>query len=79
MPMTLKAARVNCGLTQEEAAKRIGVSLYTIGNWESYKTFPDALQILKIQDVYNVCYDDLIFLPPEYALSVSEETSDANT
>jgi len=70
MSITLKAARVNCGLTQEEAGKLIGVSQYTISNWEANKTFPDAMQILKIQDVYGVKYDDLLFLPQGYALSV---------
>ncbi|MBQ7003117.1 MAG: helix-turn-helix transcriptional regulator [Oscillospiraceae bacterium] len=71
--MTLKAARVNCGLTQSEACKRLGISVPTIINWEKGKTFPDAKQILMIQDVYGVCYDDLIFLPTDNALSVKEQ------
>lgn len=70
MSMTLRAARVNRGLTQSEASKLIGVSPYTLSNWESGKTFPDAIQILKIQEVYGVAYDDLIFLPKDYALGV---------
>lgn len=73
MPMTLRAARVNQGLTRDEAAKLIGVSPYTIGNWEAYKTYPDAMQIIKIQDAYKVSYDDLIFLPQDYALSVNNK------
>lgn len=75
MPITLKAARVNQGLTQEDAGKLLGVSQYTISNWESGKTFPDALQILRIQDIYKVRYDDLIFLPQDYALSVDTEAT----
>ena len=75
MPITLRAARVNKGLTQIEAGKLLGVSLYTVQNWESGKTFPDAMQILKIQDVYDVKYDDLIFLPQDYALSVDAEAA----
>lgn len=71
MPITLRAARVNKGLTQESAGKLLGVSLYTISNWESGKTYPDALQILKIQDVYGIKYDDLIFLKDDNALSVT--------
>ena len=34
MAITLKAARVNVGMTQEEAAKRIGVTANTISRWE---------------------------------------------
>ena len=74
MPITLKAARVNQGLSQDEAGKIIGVSKNTISSWEIGRTFPDALQILKIQDAYHVKYDDLIFSPCDNALSVAEET-----
>ena len=63
MQITLRAARMNVPLTQEEAAERIGVTVDTIGNWERGKSFPDALQIKSIENVYNVRYDNLIFLP----------------
>ena len=76
MAITLKAARVNKGLTQDEAGKLLGVSQYTISNWESGKTYPDAMQILKIQDVYEIKYDDLIFLPQDYALSAKKNEED---
>ena len=72
MALTLKAARVNQGLSQDEAGKLLGVSSYTISNWENGKTFPDAMQILRIQDVYKVKYDDLIFFSQDNALSVTE-------
>ena len=78
MPITLRAARVNKGLTQMEAGKLLGVSLYTVQNWEAGKTFPDAMQILKIQDAYDVKYDDLIFLPDSNALSVTKEEPTAS-
>lgn len=63
MQITLRAARMNVPLTQKEAAERIGVTVDTIGNWERGKSFPDALQIKNIEGVYNVRYDNLIFLP----------------
>lgn len=63
MQITLKAARTNASLTQKEAAERIGVTVDTIGNWERGKSFPDALNIKRIEEVYSVRYDDLIFLP----------------
>lgn len=61
--MTLKAARVNAGLAQKAAAKKIGVSNKTLCNWEKGVTFPDASKIPLICDAYGVSYDDLIFLP----------------
>ena len=63
MQITLKAARMNKQLTQRDAAAKIGVTRDTIGNWERGKSFPDAMQIKRIEEVYNVRYDDLIFLP----------------
>lgn len=63
MDMTLKAARVNKGYTQKQAAELIGVTEDTVGNWERGKSYPDALHIRKIQEAYGVRYDNLIFLP----------------
>lgn len=38
---TLKALRVNMGWTQEEAAKKFEISVDTLKNYESYKTFSE--------------------------------------
>lgn len=62
LKMTLKAARINTGLSQAEASKKIGVSKDTLGNWERGKTYPNALHIRKIEDAYGVQYDSIIFL-----------------
>lgn len=67
MQITLKAARTNVGLTQQEAADKIGVTVDTMSNWERAKSFPNALQIRRIEEVYGVSYDNLIFLPSNYA------------
>lgn len=61
--MTIKAARINVGLAQKTAANEIGVSNKTLSNWENGKSFPNVQQIEKMCDVYNVTYNDLIFLP----------------
>lgn len=61
--MTLKAARVNAGLSQKEAGKRLNVSEDVVSNWERGLSFPDVIQLEKIERVYNVSYNNLIFLP----------------
>ena len=43
LELTLKAARINKGLTQEEAGKKIGVSADVISNWERQISFPDVI------------------------------------
>ena len=62
MRVTLKALRANKGMSQEEAAKVIGVSRYTWQNYERGKTFPDVPTIEKIEKKFNVTYNDIIFL-----------------
>lgn len=59
--LTLKAARVNAGLTQAEAAKKIGVSLTTLVNYEKATSFPDVRTLKRIEDAYGVEYRDLQF------------------
>lgn len=61
--LTLKAARVNVGYTQKEAAKELGVSNVTLSNWENGTAFPDIQQVEKLCELYGVSYDNIIFLP----------------
>lgn len=74
MQLTLKAARVNKGLSQKEAAKMIGVTEDTIGNWERGKSYPNVLLLKSIEEIYQVDYNDLIFLPKNNALSVHKRS-----
>lgn len=60
--LTLKAARVNAGLTQVEAAKKIGISDATLLNYEKGRAFPDVRILKRIEDVYGIEYRNLIFL-----------------
>jgi transcriptional regulator with XRE-family HTH domain len=60
---TIRAARVNVGLSQEDAARCLGVSKKTLGSWENGITFPPADKIPAICDLYGVPYDHLNFLP----------------
>ncbi len=62
MQITLRAARVNKGLTQKEMASLIGVNHTTILKWEKGETYPDVINIRKIEEVLGVKYDDIIFL-----------------
>lgn len=61
--ITLKAARVNAGLTQKEVAERLKVSNKTVWAWEVGKTMPNVNKIDAICNLYGMSYDDIIFLP----------------
>lgn len=65
--MTLKAARINAGLTQNDAAKKLNVSNKTLSNWENYISTPNANKIDAICTLYNISYDNVIFFKQENA------------
>lgn len=71
MRLTLKTAREIKGFNQAEAAKKIGVSADTLGNYERGKSYPDIPVLRKIEDVYGVKYNQLIFLPLDYDKTVN--------
>lgn len=58
--MTMKAARVNAGLTQNEVAKVMGVSNVTISNWEKGKKYPTLIQAYNLAQIYGVTLNDFI-------------------
>jgi transcriptional regulator with XRE-family HTH domain len=70
LPITLKAARVNNNMTQSEAAKKIGITVDTLSNYERGKSYPDVPIIKKIEEVYGLTYSDIIFLPKNYGKTV---------
>ncbi len=63
MQMTLKAIRINKQLSQDEAAKLIGISSDTLSNYERGKSFPDIPVLKKIEEVYETRYDSINFFP----------------
>ena len=69
--LTLKSAREIKGLKQAEAAELIGVSTDTLGNYERGKSYPDIPTLRKIEEVYNIPYNRIIFLPLDYDKTVN--------
>lgn len=65
--ITLKAARVNAGFTQKEAAKRLNISKGTLASYEMYRTKPDIERAKQIADLYGLPVDGIIFLPKNCA------------
>lgn len=63
MEMTLKAARVNAGLTQAKAAKLVGTTKNTISNYERYLSKPSIEMAQKLASAYGCTVNDLKFQP----------------
>lgn len=60
--ISLASARVNAGMTQENVAKRMGVSKNTIVNWENGKVEMKPAQFKMYCDVVGAP-EDIIVLP----------------
>lgn len=56
---SIRMAREAKHLTQAEAAKRIGVATNSISRWETGETVPNALNLIKMGEVYEVTLDTL--------------------
>lgn len=65
MKLTLKAARINAGLTQAEAAERLKISVSTLASYEAGRTFPDVEVLKRIEVLYSISYNDIIFSCPD--------------
>lgn len=59
--ISLRAARVNAGYTQDAASKKIKVDKSTMIKWEQGKTAPRADQLKSLCELYNIPMD-YIFL-----------------
>lgn len=60
--ISLAAARVNAGMTQEDVAKCLKIGKQTVGNWEKGRTEPSISQMMELCALYDIPIDYL-FLP----------------
>lgn len=70
MKATLRMLRELKGWNQETAAKKLGISINTLSNYEQGKTYPNVVTVKKIEKAYEVKFADIIFLPIDYDLTV---------
>lgn len=60
--ITLKAARVNAGLTQTQAGEKMGVKKDKVLAWEKHPEKVTAAEMYLITKTYGIPADNLIFL-----------------
>ncbi|AYJ46512.1 MAG: helix-turn-helix transcriptional regulator [Enterococcus casseliflavus] len=56
----LKNHRLTQQMSQEEVATKILVTRTSISNWETGKTVPDSLNLLKLSTLYGCSVDELL-------------------
>lgn len=63
---TLRTARDRTGLSLAKAAQALEVNVDTLANYEKGVTYPTVPVIRKMLDLYQVTFDQLIFLGIDY-------------
>lgn len=58
--MTFKEARVRAGMTQREAAEKLGITSAAISMWESGKNSPRFKRIKELAALYGVPVSDIM-------------------
>ena len=59
--ISLKAARVNAGLTMDDVCKAMRVSKATVLNWEKGYTLPDADKAVRLSELYKLPLENISF------------------
>lgn len=59
--MSLRAARVNAGFTQEDVLRKTGWARSTLIRWEQYKTKPPKNKRKILCDLYHITEDEIIW------------------
>lgn len=61
LQISLAAARVNAGLTQEDVVKELGVTKNTVVSWEKGISEPKISQARELSRLYNMPLDCIFF------------------
>lgn len=61
MKITLRAARVNAGLSREEVAAKLAVNVSTVASWEAGKTKPSLDNFKHLCQLYEWPEDGIKF------------------
>lgn len=69
MKITLKAARVNRGLSQTEAAKLLGYNRVTLRRWENGEIIPKWYRLYELCSLYGVDREELELDPQKNMIS----------
>lgn len=71
--VSLRAKRVDLNLTLEEASKLIGISKYTLYNYEHFRSLPNVEVAKEIARAYRVRLDELKFAPDDTVVVSSKK------
>ena len=60
LSIRLQEARAACGLSPQDVAEKISVTVQAVSNWEKGRSFPDVGNLVKLSDLYGESLDWLL-------------------
>ena len=57
----LRQLRLDCGMTQEQVAGKIGLTRQALSSYESGRTRPDIEMLMRLCEVYNTDLDAILY------------------
>lgn len=67
----LKRLREQCGMTQAELARRMGLTRSSVNAWEMGLSVPSTAMIVELSRIFRVSSDYLLGLPQNSMLDIS--------
>ena len=64
----IRKLRLSCSMTQEQLAKRLGVSAQAVSKWESGTNMPDIQMLPDLSIIFGVTIDDLFAMTDEHRM-----------
>ena len=61
MKITLKACRINCGMTLKDASQHFGIHYETLSNYENDSTNVPRTFFIKLETVYGIPQENIFF------------------
>ena len=59
--LPMKALRAAKNMTQRDVANKLGVDRMTYASWEKYETYPNAMQLIKLSEIFECSLDTFYF------------------
>lgn len=76
---TISLYRKKLGFTQEELARKLGVTNQSVSKWETAQCYPDVTLLPKLAEIYDISIDELFGKEPPPQDGCHLPMSDENT
>lgn len=75
----IKDSRQKNNISQESLAEQLNVSRQTISSWETGKSYPDIVSVIKMSDIFNISLDKMLKEDTKLINNMQEKMDSVNS